>query len=246
MTSPTAAVRIDDHLAQLAADGPRLADAAERAGWDAPVPATEWTVRELVTHLGDVHRWATDIVATRSMTTDTALGSAPGSVVPDEELSPWFRQGHAALLDTLRAAPADLDCATFLPAPSPMAFWARRQAHETAIHRADAEAAAGRVSAFAADFAQDGMAELLHGFARRRSNAIARRATLGLAASDGPGWTVTLGGERIEAEQGASVCDTTVSGTSSDLYLWLWNRPAAVTVTGDETVAALWRNVRIG
>ena len=43
----------------------------------------------------------------------------------------------------LRSAPADLDCFTFLPAESARHFWARRQAHETAIHRVDAENAAG-------------------------------------------------------------------------------------------------------
>ena len=32
-------------------------------------------------------------------------------------------------------------CFAFLPAPSPLAFWARRQAHETGIHRADVESA---------------------------------------------------------------------------------------------------------
>ncbi|MER6443505.1 hypothetical protein ABT275_45720 [Streptomyces sp. NPDC001185] len=39
-----------------------------------------------------------------------------------------------------------MTCWTFNPArvPSPLAFWTRRQAHETAVHRYDAEAATGR------------------------------------------------------------------------------------------------------
>lgn len=41
-----------------------------------------------------------------------------------------------------RWAAGYVDCWTFLDAPSPLAFWARRQAHETAIHRADAQLAA--------------------------------------------------------------------------------------------------------
>jgi len=44
----------------------------------------------------------------------------------------------------LASAPPDLDCLTFLAAPSPLAMWARRQAHETAIHRVDAESPAAR------------------------------------------------------------------------------------------------------
>jgi uncharacterized protein (TIGR03083 family) len=232
-------------ITQLAADGPLLAAAAQRAGWDAPVPATQWTVRDLVTHTGGVHRWAADVVATCSPTTETAAGDAVGSGPPDDELLDWFRDGHAALVTTLRAAPADLRCATFLPADSALHFWARRQAHETAIHRVDAEGAAGGgASEFPVAFAQDGIAEILNGFARRRSNAVARAATIGLDAADGSSWLITLGGERIESVPSDELppTDVTVRGGSADLYLWLWNRPSAVAVDGDAEVARLWTN----
>jgi uncharacterized protein (TIGR03083 family) len=66
----------------------------------------------------------------------------------DAELLGWFRDGHAELVRALRSADPRLSCWTFLPAPSSLAFWARRQAHETAIHRADAESAAGPVTRF--------------------------------------------------------------------------------------------------
>lgn len=42
-----------------------------------------------------------------------------------------------------------------VPATSPRAFWARRQAHETAIHRADAESALATVPEWNAAFAAD-------------------------------------------------------------------------------------------
>src|SRR5262249_53658636 len=58
------------------------------------------------------------------------------------ELPGWFREGHAALVQALSVAGPDLNCWAFLAAPSPLAFWARRQAHETAIHRVDAGQAA--------------------------------------------------------------------------------------------------------
>ncbi len=229
-------------VAQLAADGRLLISAAERAGWDAPVPATRWNVRELVTHVGGVHRWAADIVTTHTKTAETPAGEAVGTGPGDDELVEWFKNGHAGLVATLRSAPADLDCVTFLPADSPLHFWTRRQAHETAIHRVDAQGAAGEVAGFEAAFAQDGIAELLNGFARRRSNATATAAKLGLDAADGPSWLITLGGERIEAAESEDLVDTdvTVRGLSSDLYLWLWNRPSEAVVDGDETVATLW------
>lgn len=237
-------MEIPELIDQLALEGPRLAVAAERAGWDAPVPATDWTVRELVTHVGGVHRWAAEIVRTASSSLDNATGEAVGTGPPDAELLDWFRDGHAGLVAALSAAPDDLAAVTFLPAPSPRAFWARRQAHETAVHRADAEAAAGgSVPEYPADFAQDGIAELLTGFAARRSNAIAEHATVALAASDGPDWTVTIGGERTVAEAGtAENAALEVAGGSSELYLWLWNRPSGAKVCGDERIAQLWRD----
>ncbi len=185
---------------QLADDGPRLAAAAERAGWDAPVPRTRWTVRKLVTHTGGVHRWAADVVGVGSKTLNTEAGRAVGIGPGDDELLDWFLSGHAALVSTLREAPPDLVADTFLPAPSPLHFWSRRQAHETAVHRADADAACGELTSFAPDFAQDGMSEMLTGFAARKSKAVDTEATILLEASDGPSWLVTLGGDQTLAD----------------------------------------------
>jgi uncharacterized protein (TIGR03083 family) len=227
---------------QLALDGPLLASAAADAGLDTPVPATEWNVRQLVTHVGGVHRWAADIVATANPNPDTPTARAVGTRRDDAELLAWFRDGHAALVETLRAAPDVLECFTFLPAGSALQFWARRQAHETAIHRADAESATGDVTPFDAGFAQDGIAELLHGFARRSAPASGTSAKLGVAASDGASWLVTLGVDRIDATEADDLADAdaTIRGDSSDLYLWLWNRRSAAMVDGDERVAKVW------
>jgi uncharacterized protein (TIGR03083 family) len=231
---------------QLEEDGPRLAAAAQRAGLDAPVPATEWTVRDLVTHTGGVHRWAAATVAAGAPGPDEQTGAGVGSGPPDAELLDWFVAGHAHLVQVLRAAPDDLTAFTFLPAPTAKTFWARRQAHETGIHRADAEAAAGTVPQFPMRFAQDGMAELITGFAARRSQAIAQPGTLALRPTDGgTSWRLTFGGERIVAEPSVEPADATVSGLSSELYLWLWNRPARVEIGGDATLAARWREVRV-
>jgi uncharacterized protein (TIGR03083 family) len=237
---------VDTHLDHLTAEGLLLADAAARAGWDAPVTACDWDVRQLVTHVGGIHRWAAAIVGTASPESDKAAADAVGTGPGDDELLDWYREGHVALLDTLRAAPADLDCFAFLPAPSPLAFWARRQAHETAIHRADAESAFSDITPFTVDLAQDGIGELVQGFARRRSNAIESPGRFALRPDDGGApWLVTFGGERIDAVQSDADADAVVVGSSSDLYLWLWNRPSPATVNGDAAVAQLWRNVRV-
>jgi uncharacterized protein (TIGR03083 family) len=103
-----------------------------------------WTVRDLLRHTGYVHRWATGFVAEGQTRPGGASEEEILSQGPDDaELPGWFREGHATLVRALGAAAPHLNCWAFLPAPSPLAFWARRQAHETAIHRVDAERAAG-------------------------------------------------------------------------------------------------------
>lgn len=231
---------------QLETDGPLLAEAAQRAGWDAPVPALQWDVRTLVTHAGGVHRWAADAIRTSSTDYQSAAGAAVGTGPGDDELLGWFTAGHEALVAALRAAPEDLHAFTFLPADSPRHFWARRQAHETAIHRTDAQGAAGAVTDVPADFAQDGIGELVHGFAARRGNAADTPCTIALRCSDGPDWLITFGGERIAAEpRDVGEADGTVAGSSSEVYRWLWNRPSPAAADGDDAVFALWRKVRV-
>ncbi|HVT22151.1 MAG TPA: maleylpyruvate isomerase family mycothiol-dependent enzyme [Mycobacteriales bacterium] len=234
------------HIDALGAEGVALGDAAACAGLADPVPGCpDWTLRDLLRHVGYVHRWASAIVAGRL---DGATGDGDAAVGPlpeDAYLLAWYAEGHRALVDTLRAAPADVECFTFLPAPSPLAFWARRQALETAVHHADAAAAAGQPVDFGDDLAHDGIDETLRGFGARRRAF--EPGSLWLQPGAGPGWRVDLHAEGLTATTDAvsDGCDVRVSGTPSQVYLWLWNRPATVEVVGDPTVADRWKQVRV-
>ncbi|MDG9718348.1 maleylpyruvate isomerase N-terminal domain-containing protein [Streptomyces sp. DH24] len=130
-------------LEVLDAEGILLAAAAERAGTDAGVPACPgWRMRDLLRHTGAVHRWAAAFVAEEHMS-PRPIGDGPE--LDGAELIAWYRDSHRGLVETLAAAPPDVRAWTFHPAPSPgpLAFWTRRQAHETTVHRFDAEGAAG-------------------------------------------------------------------------------------------------------
>lgn len=238
-------MEIAEHLAQLQRDGARLAAAAGDLDADVP-PCPQWTVRDVVTHTGGVHRWAASIVRDRLDHDPTPREedlATPGSRDPVE----WFREGHTALLDTLRTADPDVQCYTFLPTRSPLAFWARRQAHETAIHRADAESASGPITAFPSAFAADGIDEMLNSFvARRRSfRYVDAPRTLALRPDDAEGWTVTLAPDGVRSVRGGDQAEATVRGSASDLYLWVWNRPADIVVDGDSGFADLWHRIRV-
>jgi uncharacterized protein (TIGR03083 family) len=234
-----------EFVAILDQEGRRLAAAAEQAGTGAKVPTCpEWQVADLVRHTGTVHRWAAAFVA------EGHLSYHPDGGLPDldgADLLAWFREGHGQLVETLRSAPSDVQCWHFLPAPSPLAFWARRQAHETTVHRFDAESARGGApSAIAGDFAVDGIDELLLGFHAREKSKVRTREPRVLRVratdTDGAVWTVRLSQEPPAAERGdAGDADCEVAGPAAQLYLSLWNRLPFPAVTGDASVAGLWR-----
>jgi len=238
-------------------EGALLAAAAESAGCGAKVPTCpDWEVRDLLRHTGVVHRWATAFVAEQH-TSYHPFGALPD--LDDAELLTWFRQGHRRLVDTLASAAPDVRCWHFLPAPSPLAFWARRQAHETTVHRFDAESARGGTpSGIGPAFAVDGIDELLSGFhARSRSGVRTEEPrVLRVRATDtddtddtddaddarGAVWTVRLSQEPPAAVRGADGdADCEVAGSAARLYLALWNRVPFPSVTGDLSVADLWR-----
>lgn len=226
-------------------EGRLLAAAAEVAGTDAKVPTCpDWQVKDLLRHTGMVHRWAAAFVAEghTSYHPDSGLPELDGAA-----LLAWFREGHRYLVDTLVSAPPDVQCWHFLPAPSPLAFWARRQAHETTVHRVDAESARGGApSGIAPGFATDGIDELLRGFhARSRSKVRSdgpRVLRVRATDTDGAVWTVRLSQEPpVAARDAAGDADCEVAGPAAQLYLALWNRLPFPDVSGDAAVAALWR-----
>jgi uncharacterized protein (TIGR03083 family) len=253
------AYEVPGYIAALSREGELLAAAAERAGMGAAVPSCPgWAVRDLLKHTGYVHRWATGIVAQAlarpgpDASEEEILAQGPG----DAELPGWFREGHAALVRALSEAPPDLDCWAFLAAPSPLAFWARRQAHETAIHRVDAEQAAGRAdpSAFEPAFAADGVDELIMGFLARsirRRSWPALDAGLAIHATDGAetaAWMVAGGSAEPGVSRGTGDAGCDVTGPARDLYLMLWNRrpPDGMQITGDPAIlAAFTRELQI-
>lgn len=226
-----------------------MVDVAQRAGLDAAVPPCPgWRVRDVLLHLGGVHRWAAAYVTTgRSRPFAEPERGQFFAPVDDGALIGWFRSGHGALVDALAGADPAVSCWSFLPAPSPLAFWARRQAHETAVHRADVESAIGSTPAWAAAFAVDGVEELLWGFSVRRPERIASESPVAVAlcATDADAaWTMRMDAGGLRVADGAEPATLTLTGTATDLYLLLWNRIDLdrFAVEGDPEALATWRD----
>ncbi|GHD86192.1 maleylpyruvate isomerase family mycothiol-dependent enzyme [Streptomyces naganishii] len=238
----------EELLRVLDQEGRLLAAAAEEAGTGAGVPPCPgWRVRDLLRHTGAVHEWAAAFVA-GARTAPRPIADGPD--LDSAELVDWYRESHRRLVETLAKAPSDVECWTFHPAPSadpsPLAFWTRRQAHETAVHRFDAESARGGApSAIGTDFAVDGVDELLRGFhARSRSRVRSPEPrVLRVRATDADAvWTVRLSdAPPVTVRDASGPADAELAGPADQLYLSLWNRRPVPEVTGDPALAELWR-----
>jgi uncharacterized protein (TIGR03083 family) len=236
---------VASYTAEIEAAAGRMADVLKEVPLTAHVPTCPaWVARDLLVHQGGIHRWAARIVAERRtdrhwMDIDD-LGGAPS----DAGLFVWFADGVTALTRALANAPEDLECWTFIDAPTPRIHWARRQAHETAIHRIDAEVVANAQTQHSSDLAADGIDEYLMAFLYRpnRGPRAAEPTSLGLAPVDVPDrWTITFDSESYTSERELGDADAVVRGTASDLYAWVWNRPVIGIVEIDGDAAAAGR-----
>jgi uncharacterized protein (TIGR03083 family) len=208
------------------------------------VPA--WTVRDLVAHLGAVHRWATGIL--RAGSTEPPEPSSRFRA-PEDDLAGWYALGLTELVATLRTVDPDAPAWHMSPAASRRARdWSRRQAHELVVHRMDLEAAAG-VGHAPVDvaLAADGVDELLGIVLPRWQHTpplATARARVTVTATDADrSWLVEVadGTVRSTGSPAGPAADATLTGTAEQLLLRLWGRPSAATVTGNPAAEALLR-----
>ncbi len=222
------------YLASLKRDGVALADAAE-GNLDAPVSSCPgWNVCELVWHTGRVHHfWRT--IAERRLQ-DPSEVERPER--PDDSaLMTWYRGGVEALVETLGTAEPSQPVWTWA-AQKNIAFIQRRMAQETAVHRWDAQAAAGSPEPIEPKLAVDGIDEYLDVMLPAARNGLTEgRESIHLHSTDAPGeWVIEVGHGELKVTRAHAKGDVAARGPASDLLLLLWRRvgPSAVDVVGDE------------
>ncbi len=148
-----------DYTAAIAEHSAGFAAAAD-GNLDAEVRCCPgWTVADLVAHLTEVHWfWAT--IADERLSEPPEESRRPARA-PRDQLIGQFRTGADRLVRVLAAAdPADRAW-TWAPAQQDIAFIARHQVQEAAVHHWDAADAAGRAVAIAAPVAADAVDEFL-------------------------------------------------------------------------------------
>jgi uncharacterized protein (TIGR03083 family) len=224
--SPEAYVR------HLRADGDRFAVAVGSA-LEAPVAACpDWTAAELAYHLGRVQYFWGEIVRRGCLTDDDAQVIEAPARVPDDRIVTWFREQSDALCTALDGADPDVTCWSWSPEHR-VGFVQRRMAQEAAVHRWDAEEAAGGPRPIDSALAIDGIDEFVE-YMGDFDPDLRVDETVSLVATEGPTWVLrATAGNLVPDAGGAPVAVAT--GTASDLLLALWRRPVLdrVSVTGD-------------
>ncbi len=216
-----------------------LADAAG-LGLNASVPRySGWTLADLVCHTGDIHRWVSAMIEQRAL--DRVPRAALGSHVDRAALTSWFADGARRLADVLEMTDPAVAVWT-LSDEGTVSFWRTRMAHETTIHRWDAESAHGEAKPIASWLARSGISESVVRHLPAGGIQIGGSGErLQLHCLDEPGdWIITLLPTELRVEEGSvpSAVDATVTANASDLWLLLGGRAfgAQLRVIGDRSI----------
>jgi uncharacterized protein (TIGR03083 family) len=213
-----------------------LTAALEGADLRVPVPSIpDWTLNQLLRHLGHAHRWADVMLRERLPEIDFSRNGAHllSSYTGEQAsvLIPWLREGAASLAEVLRSVDPDEMIAPVEGHPGPR-VWSRRMTHETAVHRWDALNALGLPFDLDPEIAQDTLREwtglaLPHAFTRwpAETAALAGTGTVHLHATDAEAeFVIDLTGAAPVVREGHEKADVAVRGPVVDLVLAVYRR----------------------
>lgn len=207
----------------IASESALLAKTSSLVPLETPVPSCPgWTMGDLVGHIGMVQRWVTGLLQARAQERP-AKNVTP--IPKGPEVIPWFCDATVALLAKLSQVDPAAEVWTWTPERH-AGYWWRRQAHEVAIHRWDAQNATGHAAPLEDVLAVDGVDELLtlqqavHG---EKFKGVGE--TVHLHCTNAPGeWLLRLGRHGLEVEHVHAKGDVAARGSASDLDLFVWGR----------------------
>lgn len=235
------------HCDQLEIEGARFVDLARGADRDSTVFACpEWTVSDLLEHVGFVHRWAEHLVRVRAprRISGKDMDFPRGPATPE-----WLADGLDQLVATLRASDPD-DAMWAWGEDQHVRYWARRQLHETLVHRLDLEEARAIVGDVDPDVAADAIDEFFaniesaSAFSPAVKNLVGHGEIIEFIADDGPIWTVRLQEVGFQFLPDAPRSDASVRARATELLPVIYRRRtlegASCVVDGRRDLVEFW------
>jgi uncharacterized protein (TIGR03083 family) len=229
----------------LSADYTRLRDVAAK-DLDAAVPSCPgWVVTDLVRHVAEVY-----LHKVEAMRQQRVPPPWPPAEIERADPIPLLERAWGELCEQFASRSPSDPAYTWFEPDQTVSFWIRRMAHETVIHRIDAELALANgdhagVQPVAEDLALDGIDEVLVMFLAYASTrwpedfgddlATADRRPV-VIASGGASWVVRAApdGVRVAAAEAADA-GAMVQAAPAEMLRWLWGRGGedAIAIDGD-------------
>jgi uncharacterized protein (TIGR03083 family) len=234
----------DWYVDHLQADADRVVAVLGHGDLAAPVAACPgWDVRRLVEHLGWIHRWARHCALHAAPPTDTAPFERG-----DRDIAEWFREGADGLAAALRELAPDAPTWHPFTVERVGRVWPRRQAHETSVHRWDAQFAVGDTDPLDPELASDGIDEYFEIAVPRllvRERLTPPTSSLHVHCTDVDGeWLVWSEDGEYRMERAHAKGDAALRGPAEAILLRLWGRPSPradeLNPVGDESALAAW------
>ncbi|WP_328473323.1 maleylpyruvate isomerase family mycothiol-dependent enzyme [Actinoplanes sp. NBC_00393] len=216
---------------------------------DVQVPTCpEWTLFDLVQHLGEGRRRWAAIVAAGPADAPPAV-SSPEPPREREALLAWFTASTTELLDALREAGPDRGCWTWWgPSQSPQTTGAvaRHQLQQVAVHTYDAQVAVGAPQPLPDEVALDGVDEFLTTCVANTAAWPHKPAVIDYHATEGRCWRLWFSADgaraaRLPTPAAAEVPEVayvSARGTANELVMFFYGRiPAdSLQLDGDRHV----------
>ena len=204
----------------------------------------EWTLLDLVLHLGNAHRfWAATIAAgpADAPPAETAWESAPVAPLEREALLAWSAASTKGLLSALRESGPDRGCWTWWggsQSPQTCGAVARRQLLHVAVHTYDAQITLGAPQPLPDEAALDGVDEFLFTSCATTGAWPHEPSAVDYHATEGRSWRLWLSADGARtsrlttpgtisataAGEDPNAADASLRGTASELVLALYGR----------------------
>jgi uncharacterized protein (TIGR03083 family) len=218
---------------------------ASAPGLDVQVPTCpEWTLLDLVRHLGEVHRfWAAVVSAGPAADPPAESGPEGAEAAPREReaLLAWSAASTGQLLDALREAGPDRGCWTWWAAsqsPQVSGAVARHQLQEATVHTYDVQVTLGAPQPLPDEAALDGVEEFLLTCGTTTAAWPHEPAVIDFHVAEGRSWRTWLSADgaraarlpapgtmsAASAAEGPDAAGASAKGTASELVLAFYRR----------------------
>ncbi len=216
--------------------------AAASQGLHTAVPTCgDWTIADLLRHVWQVYANVTLYVSSRATERPDKLPEPP-----DGDPLDLLRHQLDDLVTALSECDPDTPIWTWVfNGHGDATFWARRMAHESSVHRFDAQNAHGVRQPIDAELAADGLDEVIDVIARRvyqRDNVAGPVGTVVLRPSDAEVRHLHLEPEGPRRLDIITAPDVTAHGTSNAMLLATYGRMpwSSLEVDGDRSLLESW------